>query len=122
MRFLVDAQLPATLAQLLSTSGHDAVHVSTLPSGNRTPDAEIARTADEQHRVVITKDRDFRDSHLLTATPRSLLTVTTGNITNRQLLDLFRDHLEAIINLLDRAAFVELSHDRLIAHSLRKQD
>jgi len=38
--------------------------------------------APEDQRVVITKDRDFRDSHLLTRSPRRLLVVAAGNITN----------------------------------------
>ncbi len=55
MKFLVDAQLPSSLATLLRAAGHDAVHVSTLPSGNRTPDSEIARRADSDQRVVVTQ-------------------------------------------------------------------
>ncbi|MGH3560801.1 MAG: DUF5615 family PIN-like protein [Mycobacterium sp.] len=117
MRFLVDAQLPATLVQLLQRSGHDAIHTSTLTAGNRTTDVEVARLADDEGRVVATKDRDFRESHLLAGTPRALLTVTTGNLTNRDLLALFEKHLDAIVDFLSSSAFVELSHDRLIAHS-----
>jgi predicted nuclease of predicted toxin-antitoxin system len=117
VRFLVDAQLPATLAQLLQRSGHDAIHVSALPAGNRTTDAEIARVANDEGRVLVTKDRDFRESHLLAGKPHALLTVTTGNITNRELLALFHRHLDAIVDFLSTAAFVELSHDRLISHS-----
>lgn len=117
MKFLVDAQLPSSLATLLRTAGHDAVHVSTLPSGNRTPDSEIASRADSDQRVVVTKDRDFRDSHLLNGTPRSLLIVTTGNIQNRDLLALFERHIDVIAEYLTDSPLVELSRDRLVAHS-----
>jgi predicted nuclease of predicted toxin-antitoxin system len=65
MRFVVDAQLPAKLSQLLEAAGHDALHTSELPEGNRTTDATLARLADDEDRVVVTKDRDFRDGHLL---------------------------------------------------------
>ena len=78
MKFLVDAQLPARLAKFLTGKGHDAIHSSDLPDGNRTPDSEIALRADEDGRVVVTKDRDFRDTHLLHRTPRRLLVVATG--------------------------------------------
>lgn len=122
MKFLVDAQLPRSLATLLSGAGHDAVHVSTLPSGNRTSDAEIARLADSDNRVVVTKDRDFRDSHILKGSPRALLIVTTGNIQNRDLLDLFQRHLNVITDYLAISALVELSRDRLIAHSRNDAD
>ena len=65
MKFLIDAQLPARLAGLLGAAGHDAVHTSQLPEGNRTTDAALAATADAEDRVVVSKDRDFRDRHLL---------------------------------------------------------
>jgi predicted nuclease of predicted toxin-antitoxin system len=81
VKFLVDAQLPARLAGFLQQAGHDAVHTSALPTGNRTTDTRITRIADGESRVVVTKDRDFRDGHLLSGSSRRLLVVATGNIT-----------------------------------------
>jgi len=49
---------------------------------------ELALAADTEDRVLVTKDRDFRDGHLLRALPGRLLIVTTGNISNRDLLAL----------------------------------
>ena len=66
MKFLVDAQLPARLAQSLSSAGHDALHTTELLDGNRTTDGRVAELADDEGRIVVTKDRDFRDGHLLT--------------------------------------------------------
>jgi hypothetical protein len=43
---------------------------------------------------VVTKDQDFRDGHLLARSPRQLLVVATGNVTNDALLSLFELHLE----------------------------
>lgn len=119
MRFLVDAQLPARLARHLTDAGHEAVHSSALRAGNRTTDEEIARQAHAEDRVVITKDRDFRDGHLLRGRPGRLLVVATGNIDNRQLVHLFDRHLADIVGALDEVRFVELAHDRLIVHEDR---
>lgn len=90
MRFLIDAQLPVRLARFLQHAGHDAVHPSALPAGNHTTDTRITEIADSEFRVVVTKDLDFRDGHLLTGSPRRLLVVATGNIGNDDLLALFR--------------------------------
>lgn len=79
MKFLVDAQLPARLARLLNEHGHDTTHTSELPHANRTPDDEIAATADPEGRAVVSKDRDFRNSHFLRGSPRRLLVVHTGS-------------------------------------------
>lgn len=116
MKFLVDAQLPARLARFLVDAGHDALHTSALPDGNRTSDSEINRFADDTGRIVVTKDRDFRDSHLLRNTPHHLLVISTGNITNDDLLALIEPNLNEILSALEDARFVELAADRLVVH------
>ena len=119
MRFLVDAQLPVRLAGFLQQAGHDAVHTSALPTGNRTTDTRITRIADGESRVVVTKDRDFRDGHLLSGSPRRLLVVATGNITNTELLALFQDNLDTIVDSFGEADFVELGPHTLVIHQRR---
>lgn len=119
MKFLIDAQLPARLSRLLIKYGHDSIHTAELPLGNRSSDDTIAAVADREHRVVVSKDRDFRDAHLLHETPRSLLIVHTGNIANNDLLDLFAEHLNDIECALQQANLVELRNDRLIVHADR---
>lgn len=116
MRFLVDAQLPERLTRQLIDAGHDALHTAQLSDGNRTTDAEIARIADKQGRVVVSKDRDFRDSHLLRRTPRLMLVVATGNISNDDLLALFSEHLAAIVAAFGEARLVELRSGELVIH------
>ena len=116
MKFLIDAQLPARLTRFLNEAGHDALHTSELPDGNRTTDAQIAERADRDERVVVTKDHDFRDSHLLSRSPRRLLVVATGNITNAALLALFEANLDAIVGALGEVDFVEISAHSLLLH------
>jgi predicted nuclease of predicted toxin-antitoxin system len=113
VKFLIDAQLPARLAELLNQAGHDAVHTSGLPDGNRSTDRQIAERADADGRVLVTKHRDFRDGHLLARTPRQLLVVATGNITNNDLLSLFELHLGAVLSGFEEVDFAELSQDAL---------
>ncbi|MGI9080190.1 MAG: DUF5615 family PIN-like protein [Acidimicrobiales bacterium] len=119
MRFLVDAQLPVRLARFMSTAGHDVIHTSELPDGNRTSDIEIARRSDAEDRVVVTKDRDFRDHHLLRTVPRRLLIVAAANTGNNELIALFEKHLDAIVAALDEVRFVELGPAKLIIHADR---
>lgn len=113
MKFLIDAQLPARLAELLDRTGHEALHTTELPDGNRSTDSQIALRADADGRVVVTKDQDFRDSHLVAGTPRQLLIVATGNITNDALLSLFEHHIDAIVSAFEETDFVELTQESL---------
>lgn len=116
MRFLVDAQLPVRLAARLTESGHDAMHTSALPDGNRSTDAQVAAVADREDRIVVSKDTDFRHWHWLRSSPRRLLVVATGNISNPELLDLFTQHLDAIVDAFTEADFVELTAHALVVH------
>jgi predicted nuclease of predicted toxin-antitoxin system len=116
MRFLVDAQLPRRLCGLLRDAGHDALHTLDLPLGNRTPDAAILDLAASQDRVVVTKDDDFVQSHLIAGRPKQLLLVATGNIGNAELGGLLRGNLAAIIAALASSDFVEVGRSELTIH------
>lgn len=73
MKWLVDAQLPRRLATRLNDHGHDATHTLDLPEENATTDSEISRTASAEGRILISKDRDFLDSFMVTGQPARLL-------------------------------------------------
>ncbi len=119
MKFLIDAQLPPRLSNLIAAGGHDGVHTSDLPNGNRTSDHELADVAENEDRVVVTKDRDFRDSHLLRNSPRRLLVVATGNISNDDLLALFDTNLGLIADAFENASLVEISEASFVIHEGR---
>ncbi len=116
MRLLIDAQLPTRLASALAARGHDVVHTSQLQLGNRTPDIEVARVADDEERVVVTKDRDFVDSHILSARPHSMLLISTGNISNGELLNLFVKNLDQIELACETSGLIELSRAAIVVH------
>ncbi len=94
MRFLIDAQLPRRLADELVALGAEAIHTLDLPLANRTTDAEVVEVAEREGRIVATKDVDFVDGHLLRSRPDRLLLISTGNISNRELIDLVRRNWE----------------------------
>ncbi|HEY0459213.1 MAG TPA: DUF5615 family PIN-like protein [Pyrinomonadaceae bacterium] len=114
MKFIVDAQLPKTLAQLLCEKGFDAVHTSELADGNGTTDDEINRLSLVEERIVISKDADFYDSFTAKREPYKLLHVKTGNIKNSQLIELFDKNLELIVKELDESAVVQISQNYII--------
>jgi len=79
----------------------------------------LCEVADQQERVVVTKDRDFRDGHLLRGTPRRLLVVATGNTSDAALVALFEANGTAVVSALQEADFVELGPDSLVQHRRR---
>lgn len=117
MTVLVDAQLPRRLARWLTASGPNAVHTLDLPEGNRTTDAEIARRADAEGRVLMTKDADFVRAHVLGGSPRRLWLVSTGNLRNDALERIVERHIGVVADLFATAAFVEMTADALVVHA-----
>ena len=89
MKFIVDAQLPLALALWIQAQGHDVLHTDHLPDKERTSDTQIRQLAQQENRIVISKDSDFLDSHLIMQNPAKFLWVATGNIRNPQLFLLF---------------------------------
>ena len=117
MNFLVDAQLPRRFAGWLSDRGHDALHTLDLPEQNRTSDVTIIDIAQQQDRVVVTKDADFIDSFILRRQPAKLLLVATGNISNRALEQIVHANLATIVAALEQAAFVEVNRTGVVLRS-----
>jgi len=65
---------------------------------------------------VVSKDNDFLESLLISEKPYKLLLVNTGNITNRQLMGIFENHLDLIIQSLESNRLVEIMEEKLIVH------
>lgn len=114
MNFLVDAQLPRRMAGWLAAAGCDAAHTLDLPAANRTPDEQINDVAAREGRVVVTKDADFVDSHLLHGRPAKLLLVSTGNISNRDLEALVVPLIPDIVREFATNSFLELGPGGLV--------
>lgn len=58
MRFLVDENLPAEVADLLLTSGHDVVYVPRTDL-HRSPDERLNEFAVRENRIIVIRDLDF---------------------------------------------------------------
>jgi len=116
MKFLIDAQLPFGLKNILTTEGHDVKHTDDLPGKEKTTDSQIREICANEERIVITKDNDFVDSHFINRSPEKLLLVSTGNIKNKDLFILFQKHTKQITQLFDKYSFVELDNTEIIAH------
>lgn len=117
MKLILDAQLPIKLSEILTNIGLDSIHVEQLPKGDETPDWEIIKYADFHDVFVATKDTDFYHSHMALGKPKKLLLITTGNIKNRRLFDLFREFSSLIRIALETSTFIELSNKGIIQHS-----
>ena len=109
MRFVIDAQLPYGLKLFLKDNGFDAIHTDDMPNRERTTDKEIINISELEDRIIITKDKDFLDSHILLSKPKKLVLITSGNIKNKEFFVLFRNNFKTITQLLSKHSLIELN-------------
>jgi predicted nuclease of predicted toxin-antitoxin system len=81
VRFLVDAQLPPSLARALNKAGHNAKHVSAAALLSAT-DAKIWKYAKKEKRAIVTKDQDFAAFRGNAKDEPAVLWLRMGNVTN----------------------------------------
>jgi predicted nuclease of predicted toxin-antitoxin system len=106
--FLVDAQLPPSLAEALRQGGCQAVHLIDLGLLAAT-DQQIWDEAISRSAVLVTKDRDFPLRRAASDVGPAILWVRVGNTSNRKLIELALRALPAIIDAIERdEAVVEL--------------
>ncbi|WP_181307430.1 DUF5615 family PIN-like protein [Rufibacter sp. XAAS-G3-1] len=116
MKFIVDAQLPNGIAWILNNRGFDALHTDNLPDQERTTDNQIREISIKENRIVVTKDSDFLDSHYIKNIPERLLLISTGNISNKELYNIFGNNLHQIIDLFATCNLVEMDNTEIIGH------
>lgn len=64
----------------------------------------------------MTKDDDFRITHLLRMPPERLLHVTCGNISTRDLLAMFDRHRPQLLAAVNKHRYVEIDRSGVIIH------
>lgn len=116
MKFIIDAQLPYKLSVFLNSKGHDCIHTNELPKGNFWSDEEIIRVSVADKRIVITKDNDFFNSYFVAGMPEKLIVVSTGNISNKRLMEIFQANLEKIILVLEENCLIQITQAGILVH------
>ena len=116
MKFLIDAQLPRRLVAELKQSGFEARHTLELPEGNHTTDRALIELSITDESILVTKDSDFVQSFLLKREPWKLLLISTGNISNDDLMNLMKQNIGQIVASFKTFDFIELNRINLICH------
>jgi predicted nuclease of predicted toxin-antitoxin system len=101
LRFLVDAQLPPSLAEALRTTGNEAFHVGDFDL-LAAADQRIWQEAVTRSAVLVTKDRDFSLIRVTRGQGPCVLWIRTGNCGNRELIEQLIQALPAITKAIER--------------------
>jgi predicted nuclease of predicted toxin-antitoxin system len=103
--FIIDAQLPPSLAGALRAAGCDAVHVVDLELVAAT-DRQIWQEVSLRSAVLVTKDRDFSLLRAASNDGPVILWVRTGNAANRTLITQIVSALPEIVAAIERGEAV----------------
>jgi predicted nuclease of predicted toxin-antitoxin system len=116
MRFLLDQDVYAATARFLSEQGHDVVPVSRIGL-SQADDEDLLRVAQEQSRILVTRDRDFGNLVFVKALGAGVLYLrvlpSTQNAVHNELERVLRTYAEEEL----AAAFVVIKPD---GHRIRR--
>lgn len=116
MKFIVDARLPFALSKFLHQHGFDSLHTIELPNKNATDDREVNALSVREQRIVVTKDKEFLESYILQGIPWKLLLVSTGNVGNLELFEMFDSRITQLKTLFKKHYVVELNKQMIVTH------
>jgi predicted nuclease of predicted toxin-antitoxin system len=103
VKFLVDNQLPVSLARWIAHRGHEAVHVMQMQL-DEADDLVIWENAVREQMIIVSKDDDFVRISLLNKKQTPVIWVRLGNCRKVQLLAAFEgvwDQIEQRLNTGD---------------------
>ena len=101
MRFIVDAQLPPSLARWLTAQGHVAEHVVDVGLRD-SEDTPIWHYGLQKQAVILTKDEDFVTRAMQSKDVPVVVWVRIGNSSNQALLQWFAPLLPQLLTLIDQ--------------------
>ena len=119
MRFLVDANMSPRVAELLRSSGHDAIAVREVGLADASDDEILDRAATDD-RIVISHDTDFGTllAFRRLSKPSLILIRSSDPLTPDDHAALIVANLDAISDDIDAGAIVVFARGHLRARRL----
>ena len=120
MKFLLDQDVYAATARFLSALGHDVVPVAKIGL-SRADDSDLLKTAREQDRIFVSRDRDFGGLVFVQDLGAGVIYLrmlpSTQNAVHQELARVLKEHPESEL----RQAFVVVEPGRHRFRKLKKK-
>jgi predicted nuclease of predicted toxin-antitoxin system len=113
MRFLLDENIPPSLALLLKIAGHEARHVVEIGYTN-TPDFKISAFAAQSGEIILTHDTDFGTILALSGDSKpSVILFRLQATNNLTYINLLEKHLSEFEENLLEGALVVIDEEKI---------
>jgi len=113
MKFLLDHDVYASTARFLSDLGHDVVPVAKIGL-SQAYDSDLLKTAHEQGRIFVTRDRDFGGLVFVQDLGAGVIYLrmlpSTQNVVHQELARVLKEHSE--VELMSAFVVVEPGRHR----------
>jgi len=120
MKFLCDVHISYKLVKTINDLNYECIHVNDILDKWFTSDSVIAKYADDNNFIIITKDADFRNSFFVKNTPKKLIKINLGNISNNDLILIFKENLPKIEQLeIQNSFIIEIDKESITFQSLK---
>jgi predicted nuclease of predicted toxin-antitoxin system len=113
MRFLLDENIPPSLAVLLKRTGHEARHVVEI-GYTSTPDFKISAFAAQSGEIILTHDTDFGTILALSGDSKPSVVLFRLQATNNLVyINLLEKHLSSFGDSLLEGALVVIDEEKI---------
>ena len=106
MKFICDVHISYKLVNHLRILEFEVFHIIEILDKWLTSDSKICNYADQNDFIVVTKDSDFRNSFYIKKSPKKLIKINLGNISNQELIKIFSDNLDYFTALNKKEMFI----------------
>ena len=114
MKILCDVHISYKLVKYLKNKAIEVQHLNAILDKWNTNDNDLCRYADENNYMIVSKDKDFRNSYFLQGKPKKLIKVNLGNITNDELIEIFDKNLSLFIDAFKKdRCYIELNKEHI---------
>ncbi len=121
MKFLLDENIPPSLAGLLDSIGYDTRHVNEI-GYNNTPDFKISEFAAISGEIIITHDTDFGTILALTGAEQpSVILFRWKVISTQRIFHFLMPYLPQLTESLINGALVVVDEQKIRVRSLPLQ-
>lgn len=83
MVFLCDMHISIKVVKFIERKGYRCIHVNTILDSWFSKDEDISNYVDKNEIILISKGVDFKNSHFLKKSPKKLIKINLGNISNK---------------------------------------
>ena len=113
MRFLLDENIPPSLAVLLKKIGHEARHVVDI-GYTSTPDFKISAFAAQSGEIILTHDTDFGTILALSGNNRpSVILFRLQATNNLTYINILEKYLSSLENSLSEGALIVIDEEKI---------